>query len=32
MKGFTNINEAQKELNAIRYQSPQSGVWIHTNE
>jgi len=32
MKGFTSINEAQKELNAIRYQSPQSGVWIHTSE
>ena len=32
MKGFTNINEAQKELNTILYQSPQSGVWIHTNE
>ena len=32
MKGFTSIAEAQKELNTILYQSPQSGVWIHTNE
>lgn len=32
MKGFSTMEEAQKELNAIRYQNPQSGVWIHVNE
>jgi nucleoid DNA-binding protein len=32
MKGFVTMEEAQKELNSIRYQNPQSGVWIHVNE
>jgi hypothetical protein len=32
MKGFTTMEEAQKELNRIRYENPQSGVWIHVNE
>ncbi|MBL7965804.1 MAG: SPOR domain-containing protein [Prolixibacteraceae bacterium] len=32
MKGFSTMEEAQKELNSIRYQNPQSGVWIHVNE
>ncbi|MDP2337771.1 MAG: SPOR domain-containing protein [Bacteroidota bacterium] len=32
MKGFENMEEAQKELNTIRYQNPQSGVWIHISE
>ncbi len=32
MKGFSTMEEAQKELNAIRYLNPQSGVWIHVNE
>lgn len=32
LKGFASMEEAQKELNAMRYQNPQSGVWIHVNE
>ena len=32
MKGFSTMEEAQKELNAMRNQNPQSGVWIHVNE
>ena len=32
MKGFSNMADAQKELNAMRNQNPQSGVWIHINE
>lgn len=32
MKGFSSMEDAQKELNSIRYQNPQSGVWIHVNE
>jgi len=32
MKGFSTMEEAQKELNSIRYQNPQSGVWIHVNQ
>lgn len=32
MKGFSTMEEAQKELNSIRNQNPQSGVWIHVNE
>ncbi len=32
MKGFSTMEEAQKELNTIRYQNPQSGVWIAANE
>jgi len=31
MKGFASMEEAQKELNAMRYQNPESGVWIHVN-
>jgi nucleoid DNA-binding protein len=32
MKGFATMAEAQKELNEMRNQNPQSGVWIHVNE
>ena len=32
MKGFSSMEEAQKELNSIRYQNPDSGVWIHVND
>lgn len=32
MKGFPTMEEAQKELNSIRHQNPQSGVWIHVND
>lgn len=32
MKGFASMEEAQKELNTMRYENPQSGVWIHVNE
>ena len=32
MKGFSTMEEAQKEVNSMRYQNPQSGVWIHVNE
>lgn len=32
MKGFTTMEEAQKELNSLLYQNPQSGVWISSNE
>ncbi len=32
MKGFANLEEAQKELNSLLYQNPQSGVWISANE
>lgn len=32
MKGFSTMEEAQKELNSMRYQNPQSGVWIHVNK
>jgi len=32
MKGYSTMEEAQKELNAMRYKSPQSDVWIHVNE
>jgi len=32
MKGFTSIEEAQKELNTMLNQNPQSGVWIHVNK
>ena len=32
MKGFSTMEEAQKELNSILYQNPQSGVWISANE
>ncbi len=32
MKGFTTIGDAQKELNSLLYQNPQSGVWIASNK
>ncbi|MDP2114225.1 MAG: SPOR domain-containing protein [Bacteroidota bacterium] len=32
MKGFVTIEDAQKELNKLLYQNPQSGVWICANE
>jgi hypothetical protein len=32
MKGFSTMDEAQKELNAMLNQNPKSGVWIHINE
>lgn len=32
MKGFVTIEDAQKELNTLLYQNPQSGVWICANE
>jgi cell division septation protein DedD len=32
MKGFVTIEDAQKELNKLLYQNPQSGVWISANE
>ena len=32
MKGFSSMEEAQKELNSMRSQNPQSGVWIHVSE
>ena len=32
MKGFANMEEAQKELNSLLTQNPGSGVWIHVNQ
>ncbi len=32
MKGFPTLEEAQKELNVMRAEHPQSGVWIHINQ
>lgn len=32
MVGFATMEEAQKELNSMLVQNPQSGVWIHINE
>ena len=32
MKGFATMDEAQHELNSIKFQNPESGVWIHVNE
>lgn len=32
MKGFTSMEDAQKELNSLLYHNPQSGVWISANE
>lgn len=32
MKGFVTIEDAQKELNTLLYQNPQSGVWISAKE
>lgn len=32
IKGFSTFGEAQKELNHLLYQNPQSGVWIAANE
>jgi len=31
MKGFSTMEEAQKELNSLLSQNPSSGVWIHVN-
>jgi nucleoid DNA-binding protein len=32
MEGFATMDEAQKELNTLLHQNPQSGVWIHVSE
>lgn len=32
LKGFASLEEAQKELNHLLYQNPQSGVWIAASE
>ncbi len=32
MKGFATLEDAQKELNTLLYQNPQSGVWISAKE
>ena len=32
MKGFSNMAEAQKELNSMLSKNPQSGVWIHSSK
>ena len=32
MKGFSTFEDAQKELNHLLYQNPQSGFWIAANE
>lgn len=32
IKGFRSIIDAQKELNALLHQNPQSGVWISASE
>ena len=32
IKGYSSIEEAQKELNLLLHQNPQSGVWIAANE
>ena len=32
IKGYSSIGEAQKELNLLLHQNPQSGVWIAANE
>lgn len=32
LKGFSNMEDAQKELNSMLYKNPNSGVWIHINE
>lgn len=32
LKGFSNMEDAQKELNSMLYKNPHSGVWIHINE
>jgi nucleoid DNA-binding protein len=31
MEGFATMEDAQKELNALLYKNPKSGVWIHVN-
>ena len=31
MKGFSTMDEAQKELNSLLSNNPSSGVWIHVN-
>lgn len=32
LKSFSNMEDAQKELNSMLYKNPHSGVWIHINE
>ena len=32
MKGFTTMEEAQKELNSLLHENPQLGVWISSKE
>lgn len=32
IEGFSSMNEAQKELNLLLHQKPQSGYWIAANE
>jgi cell division septation protein DedD len=32
MKGFSNMGDAQKELNSLLTKNPGSGVWIHVNQ
>jgi nucleoid DNA-binding protein len=32
MKGFSTMEEAQKELNSLLTKNPGSGVWIHVNQ
>lgn len=32
MKGFSTMDEAQKELNSLLSKNPASGVWIHVNQ
>lgn len=32
LKGFSNMEDAQKELNSMLNKNPHSGVWIHVNE
>jgi nucleoid DNA-binding protein len=32
LKGFPNMEDAQKELNSMLNKNPNSGVWIHINE
>lgn len=32
MKGFSSLDEAQRELNGMLFKNPKSGYWIHVNE
>ena len=32
LQGYSSMEEAQKELNVLLHQNPQSGVWIAANE